>query len=77
MRWSPIEFRPNGVIGGKSEAFPALLVAPGHPAPRENHRKECDGKIEIALPNGVRVRVATLVSEKASSRVSLAVKDAA
>jgi hypothetical protein len=65
------------VIGGKNEAFPALQIAPGHPAPRENHRKECGGKIEIALPNGVRVKVAKLVSEKALSRVSRAVKDAA
>jgi len=71
-----MEFRPIGVIGRPSEAAPALLVA-SDPAPAmAGHRDERGGKIEIALPNGVRLRVNGLVTEKALSRVLRAVKGA-
>jgi len=72
----PMEFRPIGVIGRPNEAAPALLVAPGPSPVAGGHRDERGGKIEIALPNGVRLRVTGSVSEKALSRVLRAVKGA-
>ena len=68
----PMEFRPIGVIGRPNEAVPALLA----PAAAQGHRDERGCKIEIALPNGVRLRVNGSVSEKALSRVLRAVKGA-
>lgn len=70
------EFRPIGVIGRTNEAPAGLPAGPERGSPRENHREERVGKIEIALPNGVRVKVNALVSERALSRVLRAVKDA-
>lgn len=62
-----VEFQPVGVIGRTDEAAPVL---------REDHREERVSEIEIALPNGVRVKVNAAVSEKALSRVLRAVKGA-
>ena len=70
----PIEFRPIGVIGRPSEAPPALLAAPGCCSAMGEHREQRVSTIEIALPNGVRVRVQASVSETALSRVLRAVK---
>lgn len=71
----PMEFRPIGVVGRLNEAAPALLAP--EPAPATGgHRDERGSKIEIALPNGVRLRVNGSVSEKALSRVLRAVKGA-
>ncbi|MBV8577134.1 MAG: transposase [Acetobacteraceae bacterium] len=71
----PMEFRPIGVVGRLNEAAPALLAS--EPAPATGgHRDERGSKIEIALPNGVRLRVNGSVSEKALSRVLRAVKGA-
>ena len=72
----PMEFRPIGVIDRPNEAVPAQLAAPEPPAAAEGHRDERGGKIEIALPNGVRLRINGSVSEKALSRVLRAVKGA-
>ena len=55
---------------------PSLLVAPDTSPAREGHWDERSSKIEIALPNGVRLRVNGSVSEKALSRVLRAVKGA-
>ncbi len=70
----PTEFRPIGVIGRANEAPPALLVAPEPQLPKGEQREGRTSKIEIALPNGVRVKVGELVSEKALSRVLRAVQ---
>jgi len=72
----PMDFRPIGVIGRPNEAAPALLVAPDPSPASGGHRDDRGGKIEIALPNGVRLRVNGSVSEKALSRVLRAVKGA-
>lgn len=72
----PMEFRPIGVIGRPNEAAPALLVAPDTSPARGGHWDERSSKIEVALPNGVRLRVNGSVSEKALSRVLRAVKGA-
>ena len=71
-----MDFRPIGVIGRPNEAAPALLVAPDPSPASGGHRDDRGGKIEIALPNGVRLRVNGSVSEKALSRVLRAVKGA-
>ena len=72
----PMEFRPIGVIGRPNEAVPALLAAPDRAAATEWPRDERGGRIEMTLPNGVRLRVSGPVSEKALSRVLRAVKGA-
>ena len=72
----PIEFQPIGVIGRTSEAPPTLLAAPASLLPKEGRGGEQVGKIEIALPSGVRVKVIGSVSEKALVRVLRAVKEA-
>ena len=72
----PMEFRPIGVIGRTREAAPVLLAAPEPRSPTGERREDRPGKIEIALPNGVRVRVGTSVSETALSRVLRAVQGA-
>ena len=69
-----MEFRPIGVIGRSNGAAPALLAAPDPSPATGGHRDERGGEIEIALPNGVRLRVNGSVSEKALSRVLRAVK---
>ncbi len=69
----PIEFSPIGVTGRPSEAPPAL-AAPECSSAMGEHREQSFSTIEIALPNGVRVRVQASVSEKALSRVLRAVK---
>jgi transposase len=71
----PMEFRPIGVIGRSNGAAPALLAAPD-PLPATGGHRDEHGGIEIALPNGVRLRVDGSVSEKALSRVLRAVKGA-
>jgi len=71
---SAIEFRPIGVIGRTNEAPPALLSAPECPIGGKDHQEDRAGKLKIALPNGVRVKLNALVSEKALSRVLRAVK---
>jgi transposase len=72
-----IEFRPIGMIGRMKDAPPALLVSPERSSPADEHREERVSKIEIELPNGIRVRVGASVSEKALSRVLRALKGAA
>ena len=63
-----VEFMPLGVIDGAGER-PALLAAPDHPSGGREPSPARVGHIEIELPNGVRVRVAGSVNEKALSRV--------
>lgn len=70
-----IEFRPMGVIGPTNGAL-AALPAGEHRLPGEDHRNERADKIEIALPNGVRLKVDGLVSEQALLRVLRALKGA-
>jgi len=60
---------PIGVIYRTSELRPALVAAPEHPSPTNEHQEDRAGRIEIELPNGVRVHVDRLVNEKALSRV--------
>jgi len=70
-----MQFVPLGVFEGPGEK-PALLAAPDHrPDVREPPAARVD-HIEIELPNGVRVRVAGSVNEKALSRVFRALKGA-
>ena len=70
-----MQFVPLGVIDGPDER-PALLSAPEHrPGVRELPASPVD-HIEIELPNGVRVRVAGSVNEKALSRVFRVLKRA-
>lgn len=76
-RPEPLGFVPVGVIDQTGEARPALLSAPEHRSPTNGHRQDRVSKIEIALPNGVRVRVDAMVNEKALSRVLRALKGAA
>lgn len=70
-----MEFMPLGVIDGPSER-PALLTAPDHPSAGREPSSARAGHIQIELPNGVRVRVAGSVSEKALSRVFRVLKGA-
>jgi transposase len=70
----PLSFRPIGVISRTHEAPPALLVPPEHSLPAGERREERVSKIEIALPNGIRVKVGASVSERALSRVLRALK---
>ena len=51
------------------ERKPALLAAPEHMSGGHEPRSAHVGHIEIELPNGVRVRLAGSVNEKALSRV--------
>jgi transposase len=69
-----MDFIPLGVIGCTSRAAPAML-APPEPKRREPPGGEhSPGGIEIALPNGARVRVDARVNERALSRVLRAMK---
>jgi len=71
-----MQFVPLGVFEGPGEK-PALLSAPDHrPDVREPPAARVD-HIEIELPNGVRVRVAGSVNEKALSRVFRVLKGVA
>lgn len=69
-----IEFRPIGVIGRTNEAPAELSVGAERRLPRQDPREERAGRIEIALPNGVRVKVSGLVSEQALVGVLRAVQ---
>jgi transposase len=64
-----MRFVPLGVIDGPGERQPALLAAPEHMSGGHEPRSAHVGHIEIELPNGVRVRLAGSVNEKALSRV--------
>jgi len=67
-----VAFVPLGVLGeAGGEASAALL--PAEP-PRLHPHEDKVGTIEIALPNGARISVDALVSEKALSRVLRAMK---
>ena len=76
----PVEFVPLGVFGRADDEGPAMLTAPlDVPAPERSRSTgmtmaERVGIIEIALPNGARVRVDAFVNEKALRRVLRAVK---
>lgn len=76
----PVEFVPLGVFGRGDDEGPAMLAAPlDVPAPERSRptgmtMAERVGIIEIALPNGARVRVDAFVNEKALRRVLRAVK---
>jgi len=65
------EFVQVGVIGGTSNAPPAMLP---RSEPERRDGGENPGGIEIALPNGARVRVDAAVNERALSRVLRAMK---
>jgi transposase len=71
-----IEFRPIGVVGATNGALAALPAGSEHRLPGEDHRDERADKIEIALPNGVRLKVDGLASEQALLRVLRALKGA-
>ena len=65
-----VEFVPLGVVGevgGTRRPLPAPPEADRSPTSQASAGEA--GTIEIALPNGVRICVAGLVSEKALSRV--------
>ena len=70
-----MQFVPLGVIDGPGER-PALLSAPEHLSVVREPSPIRDDHIEIELPNGVRVRVAGSVNEKALSRVFRVLKSA-
>jgi transposase len=59
----PLDFVPVGVVGEAGGAMQPQLAAPEHASAGGA------GTTEIALPNGVRICVNGLVSEKALSRV--------
>jgi transposase len=75
-RPEPVAFVPIGVIDGTREGRPALLTGPEHPSPTRGDREDRVSKIDIELPNGVRVRVNASVNEKALSRVLRVLKGA-
>jgi hypothetical protein len=69
-----MEFVQLGVVGGMNTTAPAML-SPQQPKRRESSGGEdSPGGIEIALPNGARVRVDAAVNERALSRVLRAMK---
>jgi hypothetical protein len=72
-----VPFVPIGVIDGPHERQSALLAAADHPPGGREPPTAGVDHIEIELPNGVRVRVAGAVNEKALSRVFRALKDVA
>jgi transposase len=70
-----VAFVPVGVVGEAGGAQRPLLAPPEadrSPTPRASANGV--GTIEIALPNGVRICVAGVVSEKALSRVLRAMR---
>ncbi len=75
-----MEFVPLGVFGRADDEGPAMLAAPlDIPAPERSRptgmtMAERVGIIEVALPNGARVRVDAFVNEKALRRVLRAIK---
>ena len=68
-----VAFVPLGVVGEADGARRPLLAAPDRSPTSQASAGEA-GTIEIALPNGVRICVAGLVSEKALSRVLRAMR---
>ena len=70
----PVEFVPVGMIDRPSEARPTLLGAPEPPPATTGHQRDRTRKIEIELPNGVRLWVDALVNETALSRVLRALR---
>jgi len=69
-----MEFVQLGVVGGMNTTAPAML-SPQQPKRREfGGGEDSSGGIEIALPNGARVRVDAVVNERALSRVLRAMK---
>ena len=71
----PVDFVPLGIVG---EAGGARRPSLAPPAPERSQPRQASeggsGAIEIALPNGVRIWVNALVSEKALSRVLRAMR---
>ena len=73
----PVAFVPLGVVGEAGAARRPLLAPPeAGRSPTSQASAGEAGTIEIALPNGVRICVAGLVSEKALSRVLRAMRGA-
>ena len=70
----PVEFVPVGIVGQAHDE--ATLLAAPEPPPTTRHQDDRAGRIEIDLPNGVRVRVDSFVNEKALARVFRALKGA-
>jgi transposase len=71
----PVDFVPLGIVGEAGGTRRPLLAPPASersPPPRASVGGA--GTIEIALPNGVRICVAGVVSEKALSRVLRAMR---
>lgn len=69
----PEDFVPLGIVGEACRTTRPLLAAPERSPPPQADARNA-GTIEIALPNGVRICVAGLVSEKALSRVLRAMR---
>ena len=71
----PVDFVPLGIVG---EAGGARRPSLAPPEPERSQPRQASeggsGAIEIALPNGVRIWVNALVSEKALSRVLRAMR---
>ena len=71
----PVDFVPLGIVGEAGRTTRRLLAPP---APERSPPPQADvggvGTIEIALPNGVRICVEGLVSEKTLSRVLRAMR---
>lgn len=75
MRASPVEFVPIGVVAGRDEVGrPVTPTAMVQPSPTAAPSEERTGRIEIILPNGARVNVDEIISEKALMRVLRALK---
>jgi transposase len=72
-----VAFVPLGVVGEAGAASRPLLAPPeADRSPASQASAGGAGTIEIALPNGIRICVAGLVSEKALSRVLRAMRGA-
>jgi transposase len=68
-----VAFVPLGVLDEACSEAPAALP-PAEPKRPHQHGEGRAGTIEIALPNGARVRVDAFVNEKALSRVLRAMR---
>lgn len=71
-----ITFLPVGVIGEAANETPAKLPSLVSPGSRRSVERQA-GAIEIALPDGSRIRVDALVNEEALSRVMRAIRGSA
>ena len=71
-----VAFVPLGVVGEAGGARRPLAAPEADRSPTSQASAGEAGTIEIALPNGVRICVAGLVSEKALSRVLRAMRGA-